>query len=108
MINELNKIAKNLDGTVLLIGFEEDDKIVKNLNNNKKISVFSHLTDNSNQSIFGHKNKKKFFGNKTINIKKIYKDMKHEQYDYLICDFKIVKKYLDNFIKNSYKMINKK
>lgn len=108
MKNELNKIAKKLEGSILLIGFNDNDNIVDSLNRNKKISILSHLTDNSGQSIFGHKGKKKFFGNKTINIKKLYKDMKCEKYDYLICDFKIIKRYLNNFIRNSYKMTNKK
>lgn len=108
MINELNVQVKKLKGSVLLIGFDEQDIIVKCLNTNKEVVLFSHLTDDSNRSIFKNKKKKKFFGNKTINIKKLYKELKKEKYDYIVCDFKIIKKYLDNFIRNSYKITNKK
>lgn len=108
MINELNKIAKEITGSVLVIGFFEEDKIIQILEKNKKLSLFSHLTSKSKERNQKIKRKRKFFGNKTINIKKLYKELKKERYDYIICEFDIVKPYLDNFIRNSYKITNKK
>ena len=105
MKNELIDIAKKLNGKILLIGFSEDDKVYKTIDkNSKKYSLFSHLTNKHKKT----KGKKKFLGNKTINIKKLYKGLKKEKYDYLVCEFEIVKPFLHSFIKNSYKLTTKK
>lgn len=104
MKNELVNIVKKLEGKILLIGFSEDDKVTKALdNNNKKYTLFSHLTNKTKKQ----KGKKKILGNKTINIKKLYKELGKEKYDYLVCEFELIKPYFNNFIKNSYKLTNR-
>lgn len=107
MKNELVSIVKKLEGKILLIGFSEDDKVTKAIDkNNKKYTLFSHLTNQTKEKK-GFRKKRKFLGNKTINIKKLYKELGKERYDYIVCDFEIVKSYLNNFIKNSYRLTGK-
>lgn len=105
MKNELNKIIKNFSGKVLVIGYNEDDQILKMLNKNNNITAISHLTDDNKKE-----GKKRFsiFKEKKISIKKMYKDLKKEKYDYLIVDFNVIKKHLNSFIYNSYKLSNNK
>ncbi|HPF82987.1 MAG TPA: hypothetical protein PLV83_02305 [Bacilli bacterium] len=107
MINELIKIAKSLDGTVLTLGFETDSKLIKTIENNKKITFYSCLTDLDKKKK-DKKEKKKFFSNNTIDKKKLYKSLKKQKYDYLLCDFNLIKPFFNNFIKNSNKLTNKK
>lgn len=102
MIKELIEISKSIEGNILVLG-DFDTKIIKVLDNNNKLTRFDHLTENSRG-----KGKRRFFGNKTINIKKLYKELNKQQYDYIICDFYLIKKHLNNFIYNSYKLVNKK
>lgn len=101
-MKELISLAKSITGTILVIGFENEN-FVEILNKNNKIELFSHLSYESSNK----KEKKKFFKGKTINIKKVYKELNKQQYDYVICDFEIVKSHVNNFIKNSYKLSNK-
>ena len=105
MKNELVSIVKKLEGKILLIGFSEDDNVTKALDkSNKKYTLFSHLTNKTKKK----KAKRKFLGNKTINIKKIYKELGKEKYDYLVCEFELIKPYFNNFIRNSCKLTMKK
>lgn len=103
MIKELISIARKLTGTVLVIGVI-DEKLLNILENNKNLTIFSQL---SNETKKEKKKKKKFLGHKTINIRKVYKELKKQHYDYVICDFEIVKPHFNEFIKNSYKMTDK-
>lgn len=104
MKNKLKEIIKNLEGKVLVIGFSKTSNEIKELEKNKKID-YAHLSDENETN---SKGRKKIFGNKTIRIKKMYKDLKKEKFDYVLVDFKVVKKYLDPFIYNSFKLTNNK
>ena len=101
MQKKLIEIAKKLEGRVLVIGFDNEKNLIKELERNKKLVVFSHLTEEDKGK---GKEKKTFFGNKQVKIKRLYKDLGKENYDYIICDFNLVKKYLNKFIKNIFKL----
>ena len=102
MKNELNKIIKDLSGNVLIIGYKEEDDILKQIDKNKNIKSLTHLSNDLKDK----KGKRKLFGNKKISIKKMYKDLKKEKFDYILVELEVVKKYLDSFIYNSSKLTN--
>ncbi len=104
MKNELNKIIKKFEGNILVIGFKKESKEIKELDKNKRID-YIHL---SNEVETDSKGRRKLFGNKSIKIKKMYKDLKKQKFDYILVDFKVIKKYLDSFIYNSFKLTNNK
>lgn len=106
MKNELTKTIEKFSGNVLIIGFKEDSDVLKQVIKNKNITSETHLFDEVKKS--KSKRKRILFGNKKISIKKMYKDLKKEKFDYIIVDLKTVKKYLDSFIYNSYKLTNNK
>ena len=106
MKTELTKIIKTFSGNVLIIGFKEDGEVLKQIEKNKNITSETHLFDDKNTK--NKKGKRKIFGNKKVNIKKMYKDLKKEKFDYIIVELDVVKKYLDSFIYNSYKLTNNK
>ncbi len=105
MKKEIKELLKAFEGNVLIIGFSKTSNELKEIDKNKKIVDYTHL---SNENGTDSKGKRKLFGNKTISIKKMYKDLKKEKYDYILVEFEIIKKYLDSFIYNSYKLAKKK
>ena len=104
MKNEYKKIINNFFGNVLIVGFKEDSDIISYIEKNKTILSFTQLSNEKKKG----KGKKKLFGNKNISIKKMYKDLKKEKFDFIFVDLSVVKKYLDSFIYNSYKLTNNK
>ena len=104
MNNELTKIIKTFSNNVLIVGFSSDSHVIKEIEKNKKIVMQTHLSSDTKKG----KGKKKLFGNKKISIKKMYKELKKEKYDFILVELDVVKKYLDPFIYNSYKLTNNK
>ena len=94
MKNELKNIVKKFNGKVISIGLSEEfcDIIEKN-----EGVLFYDILDNKNDS----NGKRKFFGNKSININKIRKRYKKKKIDYIICDYKVIEPYIKKFVKNS-------
>lgn len=119
-MEKLDKLYKNLEGSILIIGFEDKGPIVRNLRDSKKITKL--FTLNSNESSFlkrsRYKNvsktakkdidKKKLDKKKVINIKKLYKELNKENFDYILCDFETILPYFRSYVRNSILVSNKK
>ncbi len=97
----MKKIIKNLSGSVLGIGINEELSLL--LNNNKNISNLTLLEKNSFS-----KTKNKGKKNKVIHIKKIKKYFKKNSLDYIICDFEVLNKYFNSFVNNAVVMCKNK
>ncbi len=95
----MKKVIKNISGFVLAFGL--DEKLITNLNNNHNIEECI-LLDNYT------KKEKKAHGIKgnNISIKKLRKKFKKKRVDYIICNYEVIQKYLNTFIKDSV-FINK-
>ena len=57
-MNLLNNLSKELAGSVLVIGFEDNSSLVKSLKENKKTTIVYTLNSNGN-TILKKQNKKK-------------------------------------------------
>ncbi len=101
-MQELNEIGKNLKGSVLVIGFNDKSKLVKDLKNNKHLNIVYTLTnDIKGKNKKNKKKKKKLNGERNIDIKKLRKEFKKQTFDYIICEFDIITPFFRSFIKNS-------
>ena len=92
MKNELSKIIKQFNGNVLAIGL--DDKLIKILEKNNCINECFLLGS------ITKKGKGKLFS-KTIKIKKIRKKFKKKQTNFIICNYEVIEKFLNSFVKDS-------
>lgn len=106
----LNNLSKELSGSVLVIGFEDNSSLVKSLKENKKTTIVYTLNSNGNTVLKKQKKKKKLNGEKDINIKKLSKELKKQKqsFDYIICNFETILPFFRGFIKNSILTANKK
>jgi|GEM_PF-3294977 len=108
-MQELNEIGKKLKGSVLVIGFDDDSKIVKDLKNNKNLNIVYTLTNNTKgKNKKTKKKKKKLNGERNIDIKKLKKEFKKQTFDYIICAFDTVTPFFRSFIKNSILLAKEK
>lgn len=90
-MKELNRIINQFNGNVLGIGL--DSKLIKQLNKNNKI-VECNLLDNVSKGCG-------YGSSKTIKIKKIRKHFKKKSVDFILCNYEVISKYLNSFVKNS-------
>lgn len=118
-MEKLDKLYKTLEGSVLVIGFEDKGPIVRNLRDSKKITKL--FTLNSNEASLLKKSRykkvsktgkkeikeKKLEKKKVINIKKLKKEFKKETFDYILCDFETILPYFRSFVSNSILVSNK-
>ena len=97
---ELSKILKNIEGRILLIGNDSNslNKIVLDNNNILSCDIF-----NANISKGNAKSKGSLGSNNTkqIALRKIDKEYKKKELDYIFCDIEVVKNEINYFIKNS-------
>lgn len=101
-MNKILNKAKEIKGSVITIGFDEQSLIIKELNKNKNINELIILTNDDKKP--KSKKKRSIFSGKQINIKKLYKELRRNRYDYLICNFNTIIPFLRSFVKNSIKL----
>lgn len=106
----LNDLSKEISGSVLVIGYEENSTLVKTLKESKKTTIVYTLNSNGNTILKRQNKKKKLNGEKDINIKKLSKELKKQRqsFDYIICNFETILPFFRGFIKNSILTANKK
>lgn len=104
MVKELTRLGRILSGNILSIGFRTDSEFIKKLYENKKITQIYTLLNKKENSKF---KKKKLFGNRTINIKKLKKVFKKKKIDYTFIELSSVDKFLYSVVKNSIDITNK-
>lgn len=98
MKEDLYKIAKCVNGNVLLIGIE-DSNIFDIINENDKVLICNSLSN--------YKSKKMYCDNttsqksKTIKVKKLRKIFKKKKVDFIICNGIEIKKHMKSFLSNS-------
>lgn len=107
-MNELEKICEKLQKSVLIVGFNEESKLVKNIKKNKNIDTVYTLTNHLGEKYKKNKKKKKLNAEKNIDIKKLKKELKGQTFDYIVCDFNTVNPFFRSFVKNSILIANKK
>ncbi len=108
-MQELNAIGRNLKGSVLVIGFDDDSKFVKDLKSNKNLNIVYTLTSNiKGKNKKTKKKKKKLNGERNIDIKKLKKEFRKQTFDYIICDFDTISPFFRSFIKNSILLAKEK
>lgn len=108
-MQELNAIGRNLKGSVLVIGFDDDSKFVKDLKSNKNLNIVYTLTSNiKGKNKKTKKKKKKLNGERNIDIKKLKKEFRKQTFDYIICDFDTITPFFRSFIKNSILLAKEK
>ena len=90
-MKKINDIIKQFNGNVLGIGL--DEKILKQLNKNNKITECNLLNNVTKGKGYGF--------SKTIKIKKIRKYFKKKSVDFILCNYEVMSKYLNSFVKNS-------
>jgi len=93
MKNELIKIIKQFNGSILGIGL--DDYLIKELDKNtciKECNLLSNISKTKGKGK-GH--------NKTISIYKIRKFFKKKSIDFIICNYESIDRYLKTFVKDS-------
>jgi len=98
MKNFFYNVIKKFKGNVLTIGVD-DDYILKYMNNNSNINVFTIDKDKGNRII--KRKKRKMNSSKNINIKKLKKYFYKKSIDYIICDITEIKDYIKYFVPNS-------
>jgi len=94
MNKEILKIVDNFENNVLAIGTSE--KITNFINSNKKVLKFDLLEKTKKGIKIKSQNK-----TKKVNIKKIRKIFKKKKTDFIICEYEIIRKYLNTFVKDS-------
>jgi ABC-type xylose transport system substrate-binding protein len=104
MKDEIIKIINESKGTLLGIGLN-DEKILDAIEDNDNIHtcyLLSNDTPKDKNFYFFKKGR-----NKVINIKKIKKYFKKKSLDIIICNYSIIKKFMNSFIYNSIYLNNK-
>lgn len=94
MIEEIKRIIKSLEGSVIAFGFKTD-KFKTILNSNKKITSFDVLDEISK------KNKKQKGKQKTINISDLRKKYKKKKINTILIDVDTMNKYMIYLIKET-------
>ena len=94
MIEEIKKIIKSLEGSVIAFGFKTD-KFKTILNSNSKITTFDVLDEISK------KQKKQKGKTKTININNLRKKYKKKKTNTILIDVDAMKKYMIYLIKET-------
>lgn len=98
MNEELKKIVKKLEGSLLTIGINEEN-ILDEIEKNDNIHTCYTLT---NISLTGKKyNMVRKGRNKKVNIKKIKKVFKKKKLDNVICNYDTIKQFYRSFIPQS-------
>ena len=104
MNNQILKIIKNLKGSLLGIGLNEEN-LLDAIENNDNIQTCYLL---NNISLTGKKfSITKRGKNKKINIKKIKKHFKKKSLDTIICNYNIIKQFYRSFVPNSIYLTSK-
>lgn len=98
MENYLTKEIKNMEGTTLGIGID-NEKIKSAIKNNDKITTCYLLEENPSK--LNKKKMKLFEKSRTVNIKKIRKTFKKKRINNLICNYKTIKPFLKTFVRDS-------
>lgn len=99
----MNDVIKKLSGKIIGIGLSLE--MTKLIDENDKI-LECDLLDTYDKK--AEKNKKNFFNGKSLNIKKLRKYFKKKKVDYIICNYKVIYKYLNTFVNDSIYINNKK
>lgn len=112
MYKRLEEILKKSNGNIFTVCL--DDKLLDILKNKENINLYS-LSSNDSDSIFGlgirKKNKPKYKKNnkgKTINIKKIRKEINKKSVNYTFCNMDEIFTYYKHFIRDSIYMTDGK
>ena len=95
----LEDIIKKLDGFLIGIGFQ-DEKLLKHIEKNKKITECYLLDCKSNDSDEGKVSK--------IRIGRLRKKFKKNKPDYIIYNIESIKEYKDKFVYDSLYLTNKR
>lgn len=99
MNQKIVKIIKTLEGNVLGIGLSKD--MVEAIEKNDAI-IECNLLNSYTEEQPGRRKR-----GKTIKIKKLHKYFKKKSVDTIICDYEMIQKYMNTFVKNSV-YINRK
>ena len=97
--NYLNNVIKNLDGSLIGIGIEEE-KTINLIDKNKKINICNLLDCFNPESEEKGKIKK-------IRIRKLRKKFKKNKTNYIICNIEKVDKFKEKFVYDSIYICNK-
>ena len=112
-MEKFDLLGKKLDGSVLIIGYDEESSFSRIFKNNKNITDV-YLLNNTSETLFGKNSKRKKASNninpkrKRISITKLAKELKKINIDYLVCKFDTIKPFFRSFIKNSILVGKKK
>ena len=107
-MEKLEKVLKKLKGSILIIGYDDNDKMVKELRENKDIIQLYTLNNKRSNSVFSKNSKKKRLNkSKTISIKKLKKELKKDKFDYILCNFEVILPFFRSFVKNSILVADK-
>lgn len=105
MKEEILKIIDNMQGSLLGIGID-DETMLEKIENNSNINLCYILSNGGKE-----KNKKfKLFKkgrSKKVNIKKLKKYFNKKSIDNILCDYRVVKRFIRSFMSGSI-YINKK
>ncbi len=103
MNEQIKNILKKMQGSLLGIGFDNDD-LLDIIENNDNIHTCFLLTPKKiNSKNF---NMTKHGRNKKINIKKIKKHFKKKSIDNILCNYKTIKQFQKSFVPNSIYLNN--
>lgn len=104
MDNELVKVVKNLKGSLLGIGIE-NEKVINEINKNNSILTCFLLENNKKRSV----SKLSFSGKrKKANIKKLKKTFGKKRLNNVICNYEYSKKFMRQFVPGSVAINNGK
>lgn len=105
-MERLNKDLKSFTGNVLCIGVT-DQKIIRQLMKNSKISLYS-IDRNPHKGLFSRNKKAKLNGSQKINMKKLRKKFKKKSVDYIVCNLNEIYDYFKYFLYDSVYINRKK
>lgn len=97
--NYLNNVIKNLDGSLIGIGIEEE-KTINLIDKNKKITICNLLDCFNPDSYESGKLKK-------IRVRKLRKKFKKNRTNYMICNIEKIDKFKEKFVYDSIYICNK-
>lgn len=106
----LEALGNELSGNVLVIGYDDECKLVRTLKKSKRTEIVYTLNNNGNSILKRQNKKKKLNGYKDINIRKLNKELKKQkhEFDYVICNFEVILPFFRGFVKNSILISGKK